>query len=76
MKLIKNDTFYLFSDGFPDQFGGPEGKKYKYKPFKEFLISIQEKELKVQGELIQKEFEDWRGEHEQIDDVIVMGIKI
>ena len=67
---------YSFSDGFADQFGGPKGKKYKYKPFKRFLISIQEKEMEAQRLALRAEFENWRGQEEQIDDVCIVGVSI
>lgn len=70
------DIIYLFSDGFPDQFGGVKGKKYMYKRFKEFILSIHEKPMDEQRTLIEDEATNWRGEHEQIDDQIIMGIKI
>ncbi len=76
VKLQKDDCIYLFSDGFADQFGGPHGKKYNYIRFKKFLISIHHKPMAEQHELIRKEFEKWKGDEDQIDDVIVFGVKI
>ena len=70
------DTIYIFSDGFADQFGGDREKKYKTKQFKAFLVSIYKKEVTIQQQLIQKEFKQWKGENEQIDDVCVMGIRV
>jgi len=70
------DIIYLFSDGFADQFGGEKGKKYMYKHYKEFLTSIHTKPMKIQRDLIEKEIIDWRGEMEQVDDHIIMGIKV
>jgi len=75
VELEKGDTIYLFSDGFADQFGGERGKKYKYKPFKNFLISLQEYSMKEQKELLLEEFVKWRGNLEQVDDVCMMGIR-
>jgi len=75
-ELQKGDTVYLFSDGYPDQFGGPKGKKYKSGKFKKFLISIQEHSIENQRELLAEEFESWRGNMEQIDDVCVIGVRI
>ncbi|MFH2096097.1 MAG: SpoIIE family protein phosphatase, partial [Bacteroidota bacterium] len=74
--IEKNDTLYIFSDGFPDQFGGPQGKKFKYKPFKELLISIQDNPMTEQEQILIETFENWRADYEQIDDVLVIGIKI
>jgi len=76
IKIQKDDIFYLFSDGFADQFGGDKGKKYMYKRFKEFLLSIHKNPINVQRDLLEKEISEWRGKMEQIDDHIVMGIKI
>ncbi|MFH2096098.1 MAG: tetratricopeptide repeat protein [Bacteroidota bacterium] len=74
----EKDTFYIFSDGFADQFGGPTegGKKYKYSTFKNFLLSVQDKEMAEQKLLLEQEFENWKGNHEQVDDVLIIGIKI
>lgn len=71
----KDDIFYMFSDGFSDQIGGIEGRKYYKKRFKELLLKIHKKPIKEQKEILNKTFENWRGEKKQIDDVLVMGIK-
>jgi len=76
LSLQKDDVIYLFSDGFADQFGGPRGKKYNYPRFKDFLISISDKPMEEQKQLVDQEFENWKGKEDQIDDVIVAGIKI
>ena len=75
-ELIKGDKLYLFSDGYIDQFGGEKGKKFKAKSFKELLISVQGESMTSQLEAIDKCFEAWRGDLEQIDDVCVLGIEI
>ncbi|MES2763641.1 MAG: SpoIIE family protein phosphatase [Bacteroidota bacterium] len=73
----KKDTiFYLFTDGLADQFGGPKGKKYKYKQFSELLKGNSILDLTKQQEILNKSFEDWKGSLEQVDDVCVMGIKL
>lgn len=73
----KSDTtFYLFTDGLADQFGGPKGKKFKYKQFEELLVSINDKPMQEQSDIISQKFEEWRGILEQVDDVCVIGIKI
>jgi tetratricopeptide (TPR) repeat protein len=75
--IYKEGTiFYLFTDGYADQFGGPSGKKFKYKQFSELLVQNHEKELKEQSALLQNTFTHWKGELEQVDDVCVIGIKI
>lgn len=75
-ELQKEDTIYIFSDGYPDQFGGEKGKKYKSGKFKKFLLSIQKHSMEEQRELLDTEFENWRGSIEQIDDVCVIGVRI
>ncbi|MBA3664895.1 MAG: tetratricopeptide repeat protein [Bacteroidetes bacterium] len=72
----KNTTFYLFTDGFADQFGGPKGKKFKYKQFSDLLLNINHLPLEQQAQLINESFENWRGSLEQVDDVCVLGIKL
>lgn len=69
-------TFYLFTDGLADQFGGPNGKKFKYKQFEQLLVSINERSMQEQSDIIDKVFENWKGDLDQVDDVCVIGIKI
>lgn len=76
IQLNQGDTIYLFSDGYADQFGGDKGKKFRYKYFKELLISNHGISLKKQKEVLEKTFYNWKGKYEQIDDVLVMGIRI
>jgi tetratricopeptide (TPR) repeat protein/serine phosphatase RsbU (regulator of sigma subunit) len=76
IQLEKGDQLYMFSDGFADQFGGPKGKKFKYKPFKRLFSENIDRPMKEQEELLNKAFETWKGDLEQIDDVVVLGIKI
>jgi len=76
IELEKDDIFYLFTDGYADQFGGPKEKKYKYQPFKHLLISNFKKSMPEQMILIDKEFNDWKGNFEQIDDVCVVGVRV
>ena len=74
-ELKKGDSIYIFSDGYVDQFGGEKGKKFKSKAFKSLLLSIQNKTMEEQRILIDKAFETWRGNLEQIDDVCVIGVR-
>ncbi len=74
--IQNNDLIYLFSDGYIDQFGGPTGRKFMRKHFKSLLLEISSYNLEQQKEIINKKFIDWRGEYGQIDDIIVMGLKI
>ncbi|WP_162845513.1 SpoIIE family protein phosphatase [Labilibaculum antarcticum] len=76
IELEKGDCIYMFSDGFSDQFGGPKGKKYMSRAFKKFLLSISDKPMEEQKVLMEKEFQEWKGELEQVDDVCVGGVKI
>ena len=76
IELYQGDTLYFFTDGFADQFGGEKGKKFKYKPFKRFLIDLYSKPMIDQKKLITDSFENWRGGLEQIDDVCIIGVKI
>lgn len=74
--LQKGSLVYLFTDGFADQFGGVKGKKLKYETFKSMLIEIDDTSLSdLMGEL-DKRFESWRGDFEQVDDVCVIGIRV
>lgn len=75
-ELQKGDTVYLFSDGYVDQFGGEKGKKFMHKRFRALLLSIQDKTMNAQKELLNTAFENWRGHLEQIDDVCVIGARI
>lgn len=74
-QMEKDDLVYLFSDGFPDQFGGPDNKKYFYKTFKKFLLSISHKPMKVQQEALDNELKQWMGNQEQIDDICIVAAK-
>lgn len=76
IELNEGDTLYLFSDGFVDQFGGEKGKKYKSANFRRFLVSIQDQDMEAQKSSIQNEFEGWKGDIEQLDDVCVIGVRI
>jgi hypothetical protein len=76
IELKKNDLLYLVSDGFADQFGGPQGKKFKYKQLKNLLLEIAVLPLNKQYEAMQTAFDNWKNNLEQVDDVCVMGIKI
>ncbi len=70
------DTFYIFTDGYADQFGGPRGKKFKYKQLMDILTSVQKEEMLKQEEILDKKFEEWKGELDQIDDVLIIGVRV
>ncbi|MBU8892449.1 MAG: SpoIIE family protein phosphatase [Bacteroidales bacterium] len=74
--LEPNDQIYLFSDGYADQFGGPHGKKFRYKQFKELLVKVSHEPMNIQKEILNNVHDNWRGEAEQIDDILVFGLKI
>ncbi len=75
--LKPGDTFYMLSDGFPDQFGGENGRKFMKKPFKRLLLNMQNQPMEKQKETLDKTFKEWIGtEHHQIDDVLVIGLRI
>lgn len=76
INLESNDQIYLFSDGYADQFGGPRGKKFRYKQFKELLVNISHEPMNIQKEILNNTHDKWRGSVEQIDDILVFGIKI
>lgn len=74
--LKEQDSFYMFSDGFIDQFGGENRKKFKSMNFKKLLLSVQDKPLEIQRLRIEEAFDQWKGSHEQLDDIIVLGVKV
>ncbi|HEY0031444.1 MAG TPA: SpoIIE family protein phosphatase [Bacteroidia bacterium] len=76
IKLEKGDSVYLFTDGYADQFGGPNGKKFKYKKFQELLIEIQDNTMEEQKHILNFHFEQWKGILEQVDDILVIGIRV
>ena len=76
IELQKGDTIYIFTDGFADQFGGEKGKKFKLKSLKELILSVQDKDMFEQKQIIDKVFEDWKGNLDQIDDVCIIGVRI
>lgn len=75
IEVMPGDTVYIFSDGYADQFGGPRGKKFKYSQFKQLLVDINDKPMANQKEVLNNAIEEWMGEEEQIDDILVVGIR-
>jgi PAS domain S-box-containing protein len=75
VQLQENDTFYFFTDGYCDQFGGEQRKKFNRKRFKELLLSAQSMEMEEQESFLQYALLNWRQEEEQMDDILVMGVK-
>ena len=74
--LQKGDCFYIFSDGFADQFGGPKGKKFKTKNLKQLILDNNHLSMKDQMAKFQEEFDKWKGDFEQLDDVCLIGVRI
>lgn len=70
------DQIYLFTDGYADQFGGPLKKKYKSQKLRDFLVSIHKDTMERQRELLDEEIENWKGSLPQVDDILIMGIRI
>jgi serine phosphatase RsbU (regulator of sigma subunit) len=75
-EIQSGDCIYAFSDGYADQFGGPAGKKFMRKQFRQLLIEVNSLSMDEQLVAIQKRFDDWRGEQEQVDDVLVIGVRV
>lgn len=76
MILQNHDMIYMFSDGFADQFGGPDESKFKYKRFRDLLKSQSTLAASLQGLALKNEFYQWKGQNEQIDDILVIGFRI
>ncbi len=71
-----SDTLYLYTDGYADQFGGTNGKKFKYKQLQQMLLANCDKRLNEQQEIFLKTFNEWKGNLEQVDDVLLIGIRV
>jgi ligand-binding sensor domain-containing protein/serine phosphatase RsbU (regulator of sigma subunit) len=74
--LNEGDTLYLFSDGLPDQFGGPDGKKMKVARLKSWITDAYSESLGHQYEILEKNYNDWKGDFDQVDDILLMGVRI
>jgi serine phosphatase RsbU (regulator of sigma subunit) len=74
--LQSGDFIYVFSDGYADQFGGPKGKKFMVNQFRQLLMSIHKRPVEEQKQILDKTIEDWKGPEEQVDDILVMGVRI
>jgi PAS domain S-box-containing protein len=75
IKLVKGDTFYIFSDGYMDQFGGEKNKKFKPLRFQNLIKEIHNKPMEEQKETLYLTLEEWKGDKEQVDDIIVIGFR-
>jgi serine phosphatase RsbU (regulator of sigma subunit)/HAMP domain-containing protein len=76
IQLQKGDQIYIFSDGYADQFGGPRGKKFMVGNFRKLLAEISALEPHAQKGILENTLADWRGDQEQVDDVLVIGVKV
>ncbi|MFP4556298.1 MAG: SpoIIE family protein phosphatase [Bacteroidales bacterium] len=76
ISLLSGDNLYMFSDGYVDQFGGDNGKKFMTKPFKKLLTSISKKPMEQQLTILEDSLDQWQGAHNQVDDILVVGIAI
>lgn len=76
IQLAKHDTFYIFSDGYADQFGGVSNKKFMVKRLQNELMSMQKEAMLTQKELVKKLVMDWKGDAEQVDDILLIGVRI
>ena len=75
IELMDNDVLYTFSDGYVDQFGGPDKRKFMSKRFRELLLEIHKKPMKEQHDILNTTLSDWHGELDRVDDVVVMGYR-
>ncbi|MFH1321159.1 MAG: response regulator [Bacteroidota bacterium] len=76
IELQKGDNIYIFSDGYPDQIGGPKERKFMSKQFKQLLLDIQGKSMEEQKQILGQTIEKWKGELDQIDDILVIGVRV
>ncbi|MEW6468215.1 MAG: tetratricopeptide repeat protein, partial [Bacteroidota bacterium] len=76
LELQRGDSIYIFSDGYTDQFGGEKGKKFKNKQFEDKLLAIQSKSMSEQKKILEETFLSWKGSLEQIDDILIIGVRI
>jgi len=76
IKVQKGDCLYAFSDGYADQFGGPDNEKFYYHPFRELLTGISQQSMEEQEEKLEKVILEWKGQKAQIDDMLVIGVRV
>jgi len=76
IQLQAGDLIYAFTDGFADQFGGPKNKKFRYKQLEKLLLDNSHLPMNEQKEILNRSFDNWKGKCEQVDDVLVIGIRI
>ncbi len=76
IKLKKNDSVYIFSDGYVDQLGGPKRKTFRVRRFRELLTHIQDRSMEEQKQILMEHHQSWKGKTEQIDDILVLGFRL
>jgi serine phosphatase RsbU (regulator of sigma subunit) len=76
INYVKGDVLYIFTDGYADQFGGEKGKKFKYKQLQELIISIAAKPMNEQRLILEQTIDEWQGDLDQIDDILIIGVKL
>jgi len=76
IKVNKGDLIYLLSDGFADQFGGPKGRKFLHSQLKDMLLKNAHLSINEQKEILETTYNNWRGNLSQVDDIIILGIKV
>jgi serine phosphatase RsbU (regulator of sigma subunit) len=76
IEVIQGDVVYALTDGFPDQFGGPKGKKFMIKNLKALLLNNAHLPMQQQKQILETTFKNWVGDYEQVDDVAVVGVRI
>lgn len=76
INLEKGDMIYTFTDGYGDQFGGPDGKKFMHKQLRKIFVDVAELPIEKQNEFISNRFDEWKGDLEQVDDVLVIGVRV
>lgn len=76
VEVKSKDMIYMFSDGYPDQFGGPEGRKFMTSRFKRLLVEIATLPPQEQSERLEKELNEWQGAANRVDDVLVVGFEV
>lgn len=76
IQLQKGDSIYIYSDGYADQFGGPKGKKFKYKQLEELIVEYHQLPSTEQKQIFKNRFMEWKGALEQVDDVCIFGVRV
>jgi serine phosphatase RsbU (regulator of sigma subunit) len=76
IQISEGDMIYMFSDGYADQFGGPENKKFFTKRFEQLLLDISSRSMEEQKEMLKNTLYEWMGNNSQVDDILVIGVRI